>query len=185
MTPDNLNLEELRRAWMVMGESLGMNPPHNDPRDLEHKKTALDRLRMKYRAFWTLSLVMMFVSFMFFSRGSIVENKWNFYLGLVYAVYFLTIFVMDHWLWAGIGTIDPLRMGVAEVARKALFYKKRHIQFVAFLIPVAIAVLIFTAYVFSGDVYFIRGIITGALVGIAIGVMQFRKFMACYRVLSE
>ena len=76
-------------------------------------------------------------------------------------------------------------MSVSEVAYNAMFYRKRHLQFMAVLIPMAVALLGFTGYVFSSEIYFPYGMIVGAVCGLIIGIIQFRKFMAEYRKLSE
>ncbi len=186
MTPENVNLDQIRKAWLAMDESLGLKPtPDSNPENLQNKKTALDRLRDKYRVFRTISLLMTFLSFMIFSRAMNIDNPFNLYLGVAYAVYFLTCFFMDQWLWTGIGTIDPIRMGVSQVAEKAAHYKKKHLLFITILIPMAIALLGFTGYVFSADKYFLIGMASGAVIGAIIGTFQFRRFMAEYRDLIE
>lgn len=186
MNTENCDIEEIRKAWIAMGNSLGMSSPAGgNPEDLNKKKTALDRLRDRYRVFWTVSLVMAFVWFMIFSRGMIVESDLNFWLGVAYAAYFLICFAMDYWLYCGIGSIDPLRMTVSQVVDKSVYYKKWHLKFVAVLIPVAIFLLGFTGYVFSADKYMLEGMAVGAICGLIIGIMQFRRFMEEYRKLSE
>lgn len=182
MNAENIDLEQMRKVWMEMGKILGMQPtPDNTPDDLNRKRTALDRLRNRYKRFWILSMGMTFTSFMIFSKGLTIDTRYNLWLGIAYAVYFLTAFLMDLWLWNGIGTIDPLRMSVAEVAEKSMFYRKRHLQFMAILMPMAITLIGFTAYVFSTDVFFLYGMIAGAIFGITMGIIQFRRFMAEYR----
>lgn len=186
MNRENIDVEQMRKLWLAMGESLGVqSSPHCNSVNFYKKKTSLDRLRDKYRVFWIVSLLMIFVSFMIYSRGLIVESPLNFWLGVAYAVYFLTAFCMDYWLWRGIGSINPLRMSVSEVADKAMFYRKRHLQFVAVLIPMVVALLTFTGYVFYSEVYFLYAMISGAICGLIIGTFQFRRFMAEYRRLSE
>lgn len=70
MNTENIDIEQMRKAWLAMGEGLGMKlPTDNNPDNLNRKKTALDRLRDKYRIFFTISLLMIFVSFMVFSRN--------------------------------------------------------------------------------------------------------------------
>lgn len=128
---------------------------------------------------------MVFVSFMIFSRGLIGESHLNPWLGVAYAVYFLTAFSMDQWLYQGIGKIDPLKMSVSQVLKKSLFYRKRHLQFMAILIPMALGLLGFTGYVFSNDRYMLIGMIAGAIFGAIIGIIHFRRFMVEYRNLSE
>lgn len=186
MNTENIDIEQMKRAWLSMGKALGMQPVQdNNPENLNNKKTALDRLRDKYRVFCTISLLMVFVCFMIFSRGLIVSSNLNFWLGIAYAVYFLTAFGMDQWLYRGIGKIDPLKMTVSQVVQRSMFYKKRHLQFMAVLIPMALAVLGFTGYVFSVERYFLIGMIAGAICGAILGVIQFRRFMADYKKLAE
>ena len=186
MNTDNLDIEQIRKAWISMGKTLGMHPsPYQTPEDLGNRKTALDRLRDKYRHFWIVALIMTFYSLLMFSCGRIFEGRGGVWLGIAYAAYFLTVFCMDHWLWRGIGSIDPLKMGVAEVAEKALFYRKRHLQFIVVLIPMAVVLLGFTAYAFSSDIYFLIGIAVGAVCGLTVGIIQFRRIMAEYRKLSD
>lgn len=185
MSKDNIDIEQMRKAWLEMGKSLGMQTlPNSEPIDFNKKKTALDRLRDRYNVFWIISLVMTFVGFMIFSRGIFIVSHLNFWLGIAYAAYFLTVSCMDFWFWRGICTIDPLRMNVSEISEKSMFYRKRHLQFMAILIPMAIALLCFTGYVFSSEIYFLNGMIAGAVIGAIIGTIQFRRFMAGYRDLS-
>lgn len=186
MNTDNQDITQMRKAWHAMGESLrAQSSPYSDPEDLGNRKTALDRLRDRYRHFWIVALVMSLCSLIVFSRGRLVDECIGLWLGIVYSAYFLTVFFMDHWLWRGIRTIDPLKMGVSEVAEKAMFYRKRHLQFVAFLIPVGAVLLGFTAYAFSSEIYFLSGMIAGGVCGLIVGIVQFRRFMAEYRKLSD
>lgn len=186
MNTEELDIQQMRKAWLAMGECLGMKPAAaNKPEGFNKKETALDRLRDKYRMFWTVALLMIFVSFITFSKCLIVESPLNFWLGVAYAVYFLTSCCMDFWLWRGIGTINPLRMGISQVVNKAMFYRKRHLQFMAIIIPMGLTLLIFTGYVFSSETYFLSGMIAGAICGLIIAIIQFRRFMADYRKLSE
>ncbi len=185
MTPEELKIDELKKAWLSMGEILGMNHPESNLESLSSKKTALDHLRAHYKKFWILSAFMMVSTFMIFIVRPIEDNHLMFYLGLSYLVYFLTAFIMDQWLWRGIGTIDPVTMSVSQVVGKSIFYRKRHLQFIAVLLPMAIALIGFTVFIFSENEYFLKGIIAGAVVGIIIGSIQLRRFMAEYRKLME
>lgn len=186
MSTENINIEQIRRAWIEMGKGLGMQPSHEDnPNNFNKNKTALDRLRDKYRVFWSMAIGLMFGSFMIFSKGMIIENNLNLWLGIAYAVYFLTCFAMDFWLYRGIGTIDPINMTVADIVKKSIYYKKWHLRFMTVLIPMAIALIGFTGYVFSSEKYFLSGMIVGAICGVIIGIIQFRRFMADYRKLAE
>lgn len=185
MTSEHNDLKELRSAWSTMGKSLPEQPADNDTGNLNGRKTALDRLRDRYRRFRLVSALLIFGSFMIFSRGQLFDSNLNLYLGIAYAAYFATSCAMDYVLWRGLGTIDPVTMSVTEVARHALRYRKLHLQFIAILLPLALGLLGFTAYAFSADRYFLYGMLSGAIIGAAIGTFQFRRFMADYRRLSE
>lgn len=183
---DNFDIRQMREAWIEMGKALGMQPSSDgNPEDLKKKKTDLDRLRNRYQVFWTACLLLGFGTFMIFSTNSFGNNRLNIWLGVAYAVYFLTASGMDFWLWRGLGTIDPLTLTVSDIADKALFYRKRHLQFMAVLIPMAIALIGFTGYVFSSEMFFLNGMIAGVICGVIIGIIQFRRFMSCYHNLSD
>lgn len=183
MNSENFDIEQMRKAWVEMGKALG-TISNSDTEELDKKKTSLDRLRDRYHAFWIISAFMMVGGFLIFSKGVFVASNLNFLLGVAYAVYFLTAGAMDFWLWRGIGSINPLQMSVAEIARKSMFYRKRHLQFMIVLIPMAIGLIGFIGYIFSSEKYFLNGMIVGAIVGAIIGTIQFRRFMAEYRNLN-
>lgn len=183
MNSNSNDMEKMREAWRSMGECLGMQPGgDSNPGNLNKKKTSLDQLCNRYRVFYRISLVMILVSSLVFTR---IGNDWSFYLALSYAVYFLTVFCMDNWLYNGIRAIDPVEMSISDVVSKALYYRKRHLQFMVVLIPMAICLIGFTVYVFSPDRYFINGMVAGAIVGVCIGIVQFRRFMSEYKKLTE
>lgn len=186
MNTEKPDIEQLRKAWVEMGKALGMQPiPVTDTEHLGKKKTALERLRHKYLTFWIISLLMTFGGFLIFSNGIFVTTNLNQWLAVAYATYFFTAFCMDFWLWKGLGTIDPLQMSVSEIAQKSILYRKRHLQFMTILIPLAIALVSFMGYAFSSEKYFLNGMIVGCIIGIIIGTIQFRRFMAEYRNLTD
>lgn len=184
MNNENFDIEQMRKAWLEMGKVLGTIPERN-PENLDKKRTALDKLRERYMTFWIISLVMVFAGFLIFSRGIFIVSRMNLWLGVAYSVYFLTAFGMEFWLWNELGSIDPPRMSISEIADKSMFYRKKHLQFMAILIPMAIALIGFTGYVYSSEIYFLNGMIFGCIIGLIIGTIQFRRFMAEYRKLSD
>lgn len=186
MTPENNELENIRKAWIIMGESLNNLTSDNIPTvKLNNMKTTLNRLADKYKRFSIMALVMILASSLLFSREDLLESPWNIYLPIAYACYFFIASAMDQWFYHGIKSINPLTMTISEVAQKALLYKRRHLQSIIILLPMAIALIIVTAYAFSFDSYIIAGMITGALLGLAIGITQLCRFLSYYRDLSE
>ncbi len=92
---------------------------------------------------------------------------------------------MDWWLYYGIGSIDCVRMSVREVSEKAMFYRKRHLQFVMILIPFALILFGWLAYVNSGDIYLLAGMAAGAFFGLAIGLYHLSQFLRDYKTLNS
>ena len=88
---------------------------------------------------------------------------------------------MDYWLWNKIRHIDPVAMTISTVAELALLYRKRHLQFMAILIPLAIGLIGLLAYAVSDDTAFLSGMSCGAAIGLMIGLIVFRRFMNDYR----
>lgn len=186
MNRDSDNLDRLRKAWLAMGKSLDMDLKSVSLKDLTRKKTTLERLRGRYGRFCIVGVIMMVNTLMIFSNSHIFyDADCRLELGVAYSVYFLVAFCMDLWLWHGIGEINPITMSVSEVARRALLYRRRHIQFMAILIPYAVVMIAFTGYAMSHDKYFLVGVVAGAIIGLAIGTVIFLKTMADYKRLSE
>ena len=95
MTNQIENLEEVKRAWIAMGKSLGMQMPEYNDVNLDKKKTALERLRNCYKRFFIAAAVFSVTSIFIFARFKDVLNNQNVeYLGFAYSAYFLL-----HFLW--------------------------------------------------------------------------------------
>lgn len=145
--------------------------------------TALENLARRYQRFFTLGLAMALLWSPTFLGASIFPQEWRLILCIYSMVYFLTAVMMDVWLYRGIKSIDCATMAVSEVAARALLYRKRHLQFMIVLIPMAIVFLGMMVAMFAGDGYLVYSVVAGAVLGIIIGTMQFRRFMADYREL--
>lgn len=147
------------------------------------RSTALDRLQARYLRFVMLALCCVPCSFSFMLPNIIPDGngKW---ITIAFGIYFLICAGMDLWLYHGIGTIDCLRMSVTEVIDKARFYRKRHLQFIMILLPIAFCVLGVMAYSMQNDPEVIYGMIIGGVVGLLIGSRQLFKFMKDYREVS-
>lgn len=177
-------MDMLKRTWADMGRALGAGDSHIDPVKLNSLKTSLDRLRERYRRFWIIAICMVLPSYTLMWKNKVINPDFALPLALSYATYFLLCFCMDLQLWRGIGKIHPLTMTISKVASMALHCRKRHLIYMGCLLPLAIALLGFTAYAYHSEVYFICGMLTGAIFGAIMGIMQFRRFMADYRHLA-
>ena len=108
----------------------------------------------------------------------------KFVMAIVMILYFATCSTIDWWLYRGVSSINCFNMSVSEVVGKAVYYKKKHLQSMLFLIPFAVIVFGVMIYSFKADEYVIYGMIAGVLVGLTIGYRQFREFMEEYKVLT-
>lgn len=71
-------------------------------------------------------------------------------------------------------------MSVEETHSAILRCRRQHLIFVAVALPITIGWIIFTACV-SSDMAVITGIVTGALVGLALGVLILMRFLKDYK----
>lgn len=152
------------------------------------KKSALQNLAQRYQTFWRLEIVALCLCvpaiFQVMSQEFEFSMKGSICLTIGIAVMFMLSSVMDRWLYSRISELDLTAMTVTEVARKAALYRKRHLQFVAILLPIAIILLCAMASM-SGNVYLISGMATGGVIGFALGIGQLMKFLRDYRSLTE
>lgn len=174
--------EKLKQNWRDTRFSSNENPERMKEIMDGRRRTALERLAARYRRFSIIGFLMPVACAFYPSHLFGGMTPW---LSVALVAYFLLCGVMDDWFCRGIQSIDVATMPIAEVAAKALYYKKKHLQAVALLMPIAMCLIGFFVYAGTGDPWFLAGVIVGALVGLAIGLMQLNRFMADYRNFSE
>ena len=182
-----MKTEDMKSAWRDTAQSLESSSSNDQLIEMVlygKRVTALDRLRSRYRRFFTCSFLMILWSGIFLIPD-ILPYTGGIWLTVAFAIYFLTCGLMDLWLYNGIGSIDCLRMPVSEVIRLSLHYRKRHLQFIICLLPMAFAVIGLLAYFCNFDPIIIKGMIAGGAAGLLIGSLQLRKFLRDYRSLTD
>lgn len=153
------------------------------------RQTALQSLAKRYRWFSNYALLLLVLMplvliNLFWTHG--YGQEWMRIAIVVFSmIYCATCSIMDRWLYRGICSIDIYEMSVAEVCSLAIYYRKRHLQFVVILIPMAVVLLGGIAWALSSNMYLIYGIITGALVGLILGTRQLYAFLDSYRSLTK
>lgn len=177
--------EELKQCWRET--SFRQTDSGNK---YNRRQTALKSLEQRYKRFSNLGLVFTFVVtsclLSQFYRFNYFGNSWLPIVTIIFAaLYFALASVMDRWLYKGISRIDLSEMSVTEVCRLAFYYRKKHLQFIAILLPMAIALIGAIIWIYSGDVYFIIGIVVGGIIGLLLGTRQFLAFMAEYKDITE
>lgn len=161
------------------------SPENSDNR----KQTALQSLARRYRWFSNYGLILLFCMPLVLINlfwGHDYGQEWMRISVVIFSmVYCATCSIMDRWLYNGICSIDVYGMSVSEVCRLALYYRKRHLQFVVILIPMAVILLGSIAWVLSENIFSIYGVICGALIGLILGTRQLHAFLNSYRSLTS
>ncbi len=176
--------EEIRDTWREAATRFSAP----DPDDFEgmyrrKKETALERLAGKYKRFSRLGLIMGIACCCYMTPNMVFPEHLKIWIAISFSAYFLICSAMDYWLYKGVSSIDCYTMTVSEVAERAMYYKRRHLQFIAMLIPLAIAIIGFIIYAAGGNKYLIAGVMCGALVGGCLGYRQYLEFMGEYKKL--
>lgn len=184
LSPHHLSTDmetNLQREWRETNVRVDHNEEMLESIRRGRRKSALQRLAARYRMFSIIGAVCTVTMPWLLSRPEMIpDSPLKMWMLIFFALYFLTCFAMDMWLYHGISGIDTATMSVSEVISRALFYKKRHLQFVLILLPwafVIVGCLIYSAGVDAA----IYGMIAGGSFGLIIGINQLRRFLSDYR----
>ena len=179
-------MDNLRKDWQDANVSLSHEHNAYDSIINGKRRTALENLAERYRRFSNIALVLILMSFTWMFNPSMFPDNRSIGIavGVSFAVYALIASIMDRWLYQGIRSIDVVSMSVSEVIRKALFYRKRHLQFIAILLPIVLAIIGVMAWSMD-NLYFRLGIVVGFIAGTAIGLRQLFAFLADYRTITS
>lgn len=104
---------------------------------------------------------------------------------LSFASYFCVACLMDFYLYREISSINLNMDTVESVLKQALRCRKLHLTFIIILLPIAFALIGLIIYAMNGDKYIVAGVMIGAVIGAAIGINQFRRFMNEYKQLLQ
>ncbi|MDE6650117.1 MAG: hypothetical protein K2K45_09335 [Muribaculaceae bacterium] len=174
----------MKKNWQNANVSISESSGSYDAIINGKRKTALQNLADRYKRFSVMGIVLIMLSMSYIFNPNIFPGdlRSRIFLGVSFGLYALVASVMDRWLYHGIRGINVVTMPVTEVIRKALFYRKRHLQFIAVLLPVVLAII--GAMAWSMDnIYFRLGILVGFVVGTCIGIIQLMDFLADYRAI--
>lgn len=173
-----MDFDKFQKNWHEAGNAMRPDDGSFDMR----RRTSLERLARRYRMF---SLVAFMAAggptmcmWLGSTHGGMEVPGW---LILCFEAYFLICSVMDYWLYRGIRSIDCTSTTVEEVLHRSMFYRKRHLQFILVILPLAIGLLMTFGLYMKADMYMVYGMVAGALFGGAIGVRKFLDFMRDYR----
>lgn len=182
MTP-----EEIRTTWQEAARRMSqLKAQEYENNYLQRKETALQSLAKRYGRFSRCSFLLILCVFCWLHMDLDFEADWMRYVIFgVMTAYFVACGCIDYYLYKGVSAINCYEMTVTEVIDRAMYYRKKHFQSLAFLLPIAIGLIAFLAYALRANEYVISGIICGSIVGLAVGLFNLHKFMAEYRKIKE
>ena len=179
-----MNSEEMKSEWRKARESMNLGNTGGLP-FTSRRRTSLERLARRYRSFAALSVAAMPFGILLALRAPYIVPEVSPWLFVGFDVYFLVAAVMDYWLCSNISAIDCTEMSVEDVLRRSMLCRKRHLQFIGVLAPMAIVLLTFTAIAFKAETSAVVGMVCGALFGLAFGIKALIDFMRDYRDIME
>lgn len=186
MNSEDHDMQNLRRVWIEMGKILGMKTPGDNPDRLNKMKTALDRLRDRYRrgCDWAIvGTIALTVIFLFIPW---INDNYRVSLAITSALVMSANSYMMYWLWRGLMKIDPLTMSISQVSIMARHYKKCHLRYIMIGYPLAIIWVGYFMYVSSHSEFGnIEGIVIGGIIGSIFGFYGLWKDLRDFRNLSE
>lgn len=181
-----MDFERMKSDWEAASRNLNADPQNTMAVFDSRRKTLLDRLARRYRMFIIIACVSMAVFGPMWSSLTQRGFDHGTVIGMTVAtVAFLGICAtVDSVLYWRIKSIDCATMTVDEVLRRSMSCRKMHLLSILCLLPLAVAMISYIALCFGTDIYFICGMITGAAIGLIIGLNELRKFMNDYRDLK-
>lgn len=179
--------EEIKKTWNEAARKIYRPTPEEYEIMYKSKKiTALEALAVRYRRFSKFAFLMIPTSLCWMLGNFPFENpQMRYVCGGVMMFYFTICGFLDRWLYDGISSIDCYTMTVKEVIKKTLFYRKRHLQSILFLLPFAILVVGLLVYSLRTEHSILYGMAGGFIIGILIGSYNLHKFLKEYKLISK
>lgn len=186
MNSTNLDIEQMRKAWIEMGKALGMDIPPSDPGNMNKLNTSLDDLRQRYKKGWVWSIIGGIIFGIFLLRIPSIGAEYRLSLSITYAILMFSNAYVLYWLWRGTGNINPLAMSITQVSLMAKYYKKCHLLYNLIGFPLVILWIGYFMFVASRSEFRgMDGLVIGAIVGGFGGLYGLWKYLKDYRHLSE
>ena len=182
-----MNIEEMKKAWEQTDmrlSSLEAETSRLAQSASRRRHTVFDNLRNRYRRFSIVASTMVCVMVLY-AVAELWPGPYSVWISLAMSIYFIVVSVMDYSIYRRLSEIDIDTMSVSEVTRTVISCRRRHLQFMAVLIPSCILLLGILVWQAFDDEYMLLGMCAGAIVGVIIGIRSYRRFMADYRFLID
>lgn len=175
--------QKIKKCWQQATFS-GIDPV-NHPNAIQ-RNTALKSLAERYKRFSRFSIILAATLPLYLTNLLFNHTILPSWLGMLTVVtgslYLLTASIMDRWLCNGISRIDLAQLTVAQACERALYYRKKHLQFILILLPFAAIFISLLAYALSASTYALWGMLCGGIIGICIGAHKLHQFLTDYHL---
>lgn len=188
---DNINrindLEEIKSMWKDVNrrlENLERQTVEESRRmDTRKIRTAKEDLARNYKRFMYIGAVfgVMFPVFLITADHLYPSGTWKFISAGLFMIYFLTVAIMDGYLYNEVMGINLAEMTVKRVIERAKALKHRHHVFMMILIPMALVTIGVFCSQFLNDTFMMAGVCLGGLIGVLIGLKKYLQMMNDYR----
>ena len=186
MNSNNMDIDQMRKAWIEMGKALGMETPPSEPDNMNKMKTSLDRLCTRYMRGRDFTILATIIFPIFFFWMPSLGDEYKIPVAITYVIVMSANAYLLNWFQRGLGRIDPLTMPITQVSSMAKYYKKCHIRYLLFGYLVAIPWSIYFIYALSCSGFrSIDDLVFGAIIGGICGLYGVWKDMKDYRNLVE
>lgn len=179
--------EELRKEWRQSCDCQSSDTLTGSEAETitrSKRKTALTRLADRYARFSNLAFTFALFSPVWIANPE-VGGKHKSIIIICMMIYFIICGAIDRHICHKVRAINIFEMPTSEVIARAMKCRLLHLRSMAFIIPLAITLIVLFSWSNSWNPYINIGIISGALIGVAIGTIQFRRFMRDYRDMKE
>ena len=184
-----MTIEELKRSWQSLNRRVEAIEQMHKRRveDIinSRKLTSLQRIRRNYRVFIVWAAIMLFFCPVFFPRVDLIQPDRQWLIVVLWDLYFLTVLLMDSYLYRLTGRIDVYNQPVTEVRRLALRSQRLHQKFVLVLVPFAIIVIGLFAWSVIDSEDILIGMLFGGLIGSIVGITKYVQMMKSYRLITD
>lgn len=179
------NIEDMKTLWKELDNRISFLEEENRKlaRSVKENKlsSARENLIRKYRMFIILECIMIIWVILFVSHNPMVIEKYKLATTIYWSVFFLIEMGLDLFLLIKTKAINIYDSPVTEIVKRAATNWKTHKIGIAIGIPLAIGAVILFALALDANEFAVLGIITGAIVGVIIGIKQLLKFREYYR----
>ena len=176
----DMDFERMKTDWRTSAREIKAYSGTGKDFDFR-RKDSLGRLAARYKRFIIIECIAAIGIYPFYFRMSDSFPKIT--LGLCFATlaYFALCALIDTWLLNAIRSIDCSRMTVEEVITQSMLCRKRHLQSIMLLLPLAFGLIFYIALCYDADRFALYGVIAGAVTGVLIGINQLLSFLRDYR----